>query len=173
MRFFSGKGDSGFTTQYNGSKLPKDNQKLTIIGDIDEAVAFIGFAISSIEEKNLRQDMHKVQENLSYIMSVLSGDDRENHEEIISTSILWLEAKISTYGEGLDKPKSFIFPGKTTIGAVLDICRTIIRRAERSTVGYFRNNKNHNENILTYLNRLSSFFYVLQLYVDQKILPSF
>jgi cob(I)alamin adenosyltransferase len=169
MRLFSGKGDSGFTTLFDGKKIAKDHQILNIIGNIDEATAFIGLAISTIEHKNLRQDLCKSQEHLSNIMGVFSGSNRKNWEDEIEDSIKWLESKISFYGKGLDKPKSFTFPGETTEGAVLDICRTIIRRIERLAVGYHRKNQNPNTKILAYINRLSSFFYVLRRHVDEKI----
>jgi cob(I)alamin adenosyltransferase len=61
----------------------------------------------------------------------------------------------------------FILPGGTTESSMLHICRTIIRRAERSAVAL---SKQHeiNQNILMYLNRLSDLLFVLARVINKR-----
>ena len=103
-------------------------------------------------------------------MGVIAGENEtENINFDIGKSIEMLEDKISFYGRNLENPKSFTFPGKTIIGAVLDICRTITRKMERQAVVFFQTNPENDKKIIAYFNRLSSFFYILRRYVDTEI----
>ncbi|MCD6576733.1 MAG: cob(I)yrinic acid a,c-diamide adenosyltransferase [Anaerolineaceae bacterium] len=170
MWFFTGKGDSGVTHLYDGSKVKKDNPTLELIGAIDEVNAYIGLAMSFIGQPLIKKDLQIIQKTLSKIMGVISGASEPLIYKLdIGKSIKWLEGKIIYYGNELDNPKSFTFSGKTTAGAALDICRTVSRRMERRAVGYLRENPKIDTNILAYLNRLSSLFYILCLFVDEEI----
>ena len=170
MGFFTGKGDSGNTYLFDGSKVTKDNPTLDLIGTIDEVNAYIGLTISYIEQSELKKDLRSIQTTLSKVMGVIAGAAESSIDDFeIEKSTKWLEDKITFYGKELDNPKSFIFPGKTTIGAVLDVCRTISRKMERRAIGFFRENQEINKNILAYMNRLSSLFYILRLLIDKDI----
>jgi cob(I)alamin adenosyltransferase len=58
--------------------------------------------------------------------------------------------------------KSFFISGATKDGAVLDICRTLSRRAERRVVAAKEEGKiTISAETMTYLNRLSSLLYAL------------
>jgi cob(I)alamin adenosyltransferase len=170
MWFFTGNGDSGNTYLFDGSKITKDNPTLELIGIIDEVNAYIGLAISSIEQVELKRDLRIIQTNLSKVMGVIAGaTEPAIHEFDIEKSTEWLEDKMTFYGRELDNPKSFTFPGKTTTGAVLDICRATTRKMERRAVGFLHENSIIEKDILTYMNRLSSLFYILRLLVDEDI----
>ena len=168
MWFFTGKGDSGNTNLYDGSKVTKDNPTFDLIGTIDEVNAYIGLAISSNERFELKKDLQMIQTTLSKVMGVIAGASVSAINEFnVEKSIEWLEDKLTFYGRELDNPKSFTFPGKTTTGAALDICRAITRKMERRTVAFLRDNPRIDKNILAYMNRLSSFFYILRLLADK------
>ena len=170
MRFFTGEGDFGNTTLFDGSEVRKDNAILELFGIIDEVIACIGLAISIAEKPELKKALGEIQKNLSKIMGVIAGENEtENINFDIGKSIEMLEDKISFYGRNLENPKSFTFPGKTIIGAVLDICRTITRKMERQAVVFFQTNPENDKKIIAYFNRLSSFFYILRRYVDTEI----
>jgi len=170
MWFFTGKGDSGNTYLFDGSKVTKDNPTLDLIGTIDEVNAYIGLAISSIRQTELKRDLQMIQTTLSKIMGVIAGASEPVINGLeIGESIEWLEDRITFYGQKIDNPKCFTFPGKTTTGAVLDICRTASRKMERRAVGFLRKNQRIDKNILAYLNRLSSFFYILRLLIEKGL----
>lgn len=167
MRFFTGKGDSGYTNLFDGSEVRKDSAILNFIGIIDEVTAYIGFAISNIEQSGIRKDLRLIQKTLSGIMGVIGGGNNSLID--IKKSIKWLEKKIDFYGEELENPKSFTFPGETTPGAILDICRTITRKMERQAISFFHGDPNYEKNLLIYLNRLSSLLYILRRFVDTQV----
>ena len=170
MWFFTGNGDSGNTYLFDGSKITKDNPTLELIGTIDEVNAYIGLAISFIEQPDLKKDLLIIQTTLSKVMGVIAGAaESAIHEFDIEKSTEWLEDKMTFYGRGLVNPKSFTFPGKTTTGAALDICRAAARKMERRAVGFLHENPIIEKDILAYMNRLSSLFYILRLLVDKDV----
>jgi len=170
MWYFSGKGDSGNTFLYDGSEVTKNNPILDMIGIVDEVSAYVGLAISSIEQPGIKEDLRTIQISLSTVMGVIAGASEPIAEDInTGKSIRWLEDKIDFYGRELDNPKSFTFSGETEAGAVLDICRTMTRKMERRAVGISSENQKFDEKVLAYINRLSSFFYILRLFVDEGV----
>jgi len=141
-----------------------------MIGIVDEVSAYVGLAISSIEQPGIKEDLRTIQISLSTIMGVIAGASEPIAEDInTGKSIRWLEDKIDFYGRELDNPKSFTFSGETEAGAVLDICRTMTRKMERRAVGISSENQKFDEKVLAYINRLSSFFYILRLFVDEGV----
>jgi cob(I)alamin adenosyltransferase len=64
-------------------------------------------------------------------------------------------------------PKAFILPGDTPSGAALSLARAVVRRAERRVTELFTLKELNNEDLLRYLNRLSSLCFVLELVENQ------
>jgi cob(I)alamin adenosyltransferase len=64
-------------------------------------------------------------------------------------------------------PRQFIVPGDTPQGAMLDLARTVVRRAERRMVDLIHHGGVDNLELLRYLNRLSSLLFVLELHEIQ------
>ena len=73
---------------------------------------------------------------------------------------VYIEEEIDKYETKLDELRNFILPGGTKGAALLHICRTITRRAERMVVA-LNSTVNIGNNIIIFLNRLSDLFFVL------------
>ena len=103
-------------------------------------------------------------------MGFLAGVKIADLEEgtYLTRALEWLEDKINVYGDSIEDPKGFLFAGQSSAGASIDIARTVIRRAERHAARYFETVKDHRNEVLTYLNRLSSFLFILRLFIDHK-----
>ena len=86
----------------------------------------------------------------------------------LTNALEWLEDKIKVYGGCIDNPKGFLFAGRSSAGASIDIARTVVRRAERHAVRYFKTDEVLRNEVLTYLNRLSSFLFIFRLFIDDK-----
>ena len=71
-----------------------------------------------------------------------------------------LENIIDSCSEELEPLENFILPGGSSVAAIFHICRTICRRAERNIVDLSEEDE-VNEEIITYLNRLSDLFFIL------------
>ena len=56
--------------------------------------------------------------------------------------------------------RNFVLPGGSRISSRAQICRTVARRCERRVVT-LANEHDVDQNVLTYLNRLSDYFFVL------------
>jgi len=171
MWFFTGKGDAGDTNLFDGRRLPKSAPEFELIGALDEATAFIGLAISFSTDENVKNDLLAIQDDLSKFMGIVTGAGKSaiGDRFVAAEKVSWLENRIKFYGEPLDNPHSFIYAGKTSCGAAIDVARTVIRRAERTFTRLFSENVSAVEN-LAYINRLSSFLFNLRLFVDKDFI---
>jgi cob(I)alamin adenosyltransferase len=78
---------------------------------------------------------------------------------VTSVEVTQLEREIDAMNSGLPVLRSFVLPGGTEINAILHVCRTVCRRAERLCVTLARE-ESAPEYALQYLNRLSDAFFV-------------
>ncbi|HET9811831.1 MAG TPA: ATP:cob(I)alamin adenosyltransferase, partial [Sphingomicrobium sp.] len=78
-----------------------------------------------------------------------------------------LEREIDAMNADLDALQSFILPGGSIGVAALHLARTVVRRAERSTVA-LSEAEQVNPNALAYLNRLSDHLFVAARHVAAK-----
>jgi cob(I)alamin adenosyltransferase len=69
----------------------------------------------------------------------------------------------------VELPRQFVLPGETQASAALDLARAVVRRAERQAVHLFRAKVVTNEQIVAYLNRLSSLLFVLARLVEAEL----
>jgi len=78
-----------------------------------------------------------------------------------------IERSIDDFESELPPISYFILPGGSTESSLFHICRTVIRRAERSAVALSKEQK-INQDILTYLNRLSDLLFVLARVTNKR-----
>ena len=90
-----------------------------------------------------------------------SGEDRDKEQYERS-----MHDRLGKLGSQLDELKNFILPGGSKGAALLHICRTISRRAEREVVA-LKNVEQIGQNIVIFLNRLSDLFFVLSRFENK------
>lgn len=169
MWYFTGKGDEGEANLFDGRRLPKSSLVFDLIGTLDEATAQIGLAVSLEGDDFVKQDLESVQDDLSKLMGVIAGAGKA----VIAgrfdpvEKVQWLENHITTYSKNIDNPGAFIYAGTTVSGAAVDVARTVIRKAER-LFDQWKPQDGGLDDYQAYLNRLSSFLYVLRLFVDNR-----
>jgi len=167
MRFFSGKGDDGKSSILGGKRIDKNAPVFELLGTLDELSASLGMAISFCEDgQEIRADLRHIQEILSDLMGSVAGADVAEFD--FAETLRWVEDRISYYGKGQEMPAQFVFPGRTSAGAALDLARTIARRAERSAVRYSKESGKIQPVFLKTQNRLSSLFFVMRLFLDKS-----
>jgi cob(I)alamin adenosyltransferase len=170
MWFFSGKGDQGNTRLFDGQERAKSDTVFELIGALDEATACLGLSISFCADGEMKADLAEIQDMLSKFMGLIAGAGsaviagRFNLDEAIG----WTEERIKYYGQGLANPSAFIYAGKSSLGAAIDLARTVIRRSERIGVRFSQEHPDFDRTFLVLLNRLSSFFFILRLYADEE-----
>jgi cob(I)alamin adenosyltransferase len=165
MKIYTKTGDSGETGLFGGERVSKNTIRIEAYGTIDELNAFIGLTIIEVSDKSVKDLLQKIQNWLFSIGADLATPDNEKTKKlnVFRTSeeyYRYIEKEIDKYESKLDKLGNFILPGGTKGAALLHICRTITRRAERMVVALNSTVKIGN-NIIIFLNRLSDLFFVL------------
>ncbi len=155
MTIYTRKGDKGKTCLFClGDLVSKSSLKVEILGTMDEINSFLGLVIAFSEGKVLF--LKEIQKNLFTIGSILAGA----RLKFTKNKIKKLEKEIDEIEKILPKLKNFLLPGGSKIGALLFITRAKVREGERLTVKLNEEEK-INPQILAYLNRLSSYLFVL------------
>jgi cob(I)alamin adenosyltransferase len=168
MKIYTKTGDKGETGLFGGERVSKNSLRIEAYGTIDELNAFLGLAVLEVSDTSVKDILQKIQNQLFTVGSDLSTPETEknkklNIERTPEDFYLSAEKIIDEYDSKLDELKNFILPGGTKGAALLHICRTITRRAERQVVALDSMVKIGN-NIIIFLNRLSDLFFVLARY---------
>ena len=165
MKIYTKTGDSGETGLFGGERVSKNTIRIEAYGTIDELNAFIGLTIIEVSDKSVKDLLQKIQNWLFSLGADLATPDDEKTKKLNvfrtpEEYYLYLEKEIDKYESKLDELRNFVLPGGTKGAALLHICRTITRRAERKVVALNSTVKIGN-NIIIFLNRLSDLFFVL------------
>jgi len=159
--FYTGKGDKG-VSNVGTKKVPKDSPIIEALGDCDELNSLLGVVRSSVADRELNRKLVSVQENLFIIQARIAWLMFPEHDspQMTEEKIRAMEKEIEKMEEEIAPERGFIIPGENTTASWLDFTRAVSRRVERSVV---KVNKEHKlpEELLTYLNRLSSYLYAL------------
>lgn len=161
-------GDQGKTFLFSNEKVDKDSARIEAIGSLDELNSFIGLARSCIDDKELNDVLKRIQQQVFAIGSdIATSIGTKKVYRVAEKEVEEVEVLIDKYNNGLPKLKNFILPSGSYIGSVLQVCRSVCRRAERRVVAL---NKEEEVNVktITFLNRLSDFFFVIARYVNMK-----
>jgi len=152
-------GDSGKTRLFC-EETTKDSQRVDAYGDIDELNSLIGLTRARMDDKEIDKILKEVQADLFVIGSDLAK--AANIKKAITTKemVAKLESAVHEIEDDLPALTKFILPSGTPAAALLHVCRTTCRRAERKVVALKRN-EIVNEEIVKYLNRLSTLLFDL------------
>ena len=170
MKIYSKKGDKGKTSLIGGKIVDKHNLSVDAYGTIDELNSFIGLLKDYVEDKKIKEVLHNIQLKLFSVGSILASAGDNNFSEKVSIEkkdIEDIESNIDNMNEHLPKLKNFIIPGGHKISSYCHVCRSICRRAERR-ISELNNLYNINPYILSYINRLSDFFFVLSRHIKHS-----
>lgn len=156
-RIYTRTGDRGSTGLSDGSRIDKDHPRIEAIGDIDELNSVLGLLLSHDLPKDIRHSLGDVQQTLFDIGGELSMPTaRALSEEPVAR----LEQQLEMYNATLTPLREFILPGSTEASARCHLARAVCRRAERHVVA-LSHGEPVNENVLSYLNRLSDLLFVI------------
>jgi cob(I)alamin adenosyltransferase len=168
-KFFTNKGDDG-KVRIGNKVYSKNDAIFYALGDLDELNSLIGLAKNYLG-KNLNKKLFQIQEDLFLIQAILAEryflkNFKRNFPE---ERILNLEKEIEKIEKIVEPINKFIIPGSNKNSAWLDYLRSIARRVERSLIFLDSKKKILPNEIIAYINRLSSYFYTLaRLSAHQK-----
>ena len=156
-RIYTRTGDDGSTGLGDGSRVPKDAQRVNAYGTVDEANSALGVLLAVALPDEVRALLTTVQHQLFDLGGELCIP---GHAAIQAADIDALERQLDQYNADLPALKEFILPAGGEAAARCHLARTIVRRAERETVTLARQEPVRAE-ALHYLNRLSDLLFVL------------
>lgn len=164
-------GDDGTTALFGGRRVKKDAPRVEAYGAVDELNSAIGVAVSVMRRRRLVKTLQEIQNELFNIGSELASAGARRAEVAAlftqaQKKIASLEKLTDEYDAKLPALRTFILPGGSQAGALLHLCRTVCRRAERAVVTLGRKEKVRPE-IGAYLNRLSDLLFALARYENR------
>tara|TARA_B100001287_G_scaffold272378_1_gene273975 strand:+ start:609 stop:1145 length:537 start_codon:yes stop_codon:yes gene_type:complete len=167
MKIYTKKGDSGHTSLIDGQIVNKHNLSVDAYGTVDELNSFLGLLKDYIKDETIKDILNNIQPKLFSIGSILAtGKNQDIMEKvkIEKKDVKYIEFHIDSMNNELPELKNFIIPGGHKISSYSHVCRSICRRAERR-ISELNNEQSVDPNILSYINRLSDFFFVLSRYL--------
>lgn len=157
-------GDKGKTSLLGGTRVPKTHIRLESYGTVDELNSFTGWLICAMEDEETRRFLSFVQHKLFTVGSYLATETEAlapKAASIISEDdISRIEHEIDALDSSLPKLTRFILPGGNEAASRAHICRSVCRRAERR-IYQVSQEYPVDQNITTFVNRLSDYFFVL------------
>ncbi|MGH8745299.1 MAG: cob(I)yrinic acid a,c-diamide adenosyltransferase, partial [Burkholderiales bacterium] len=144
-------GDAGETGLGDGARVPKDDARIRVLGDIDELNSALGVVLAEELPDSLRAAFEQVQHDLFD----LGGETSiPGYEMVVEAHVARLDAWLEDWNAELPPLKEFILPGGSHAAAAAHLARAVCRRAERSLVALGRRDA-VGERARQYLNRLS------------------
>ena len=165
MKIYTKKGDGGNTSLMNGVSISKADDRIELLGTIDELNSHLGLA-KVLADGDLCDRLSQIQRNLMKIMSGIADpknlDFRFGKEEVLA-----LEEEIDRMENAFPRSKEFVLYGGCEQSARLDVARAVARRAERrfrKVSQYF----SADAAAVSYINRLSDFLFMSARFADYK-----
>ena len=164
-RFYTRSGDDGYTGLLGEGRVPKYHPVTEAVGAVDEASAALGLARAACRLEHSRVLILAVQRDLYLLMAETAAtpDNAASFRKIEAERVAWLEQQTDELSSQVEMPADFILPGDSPAGAALALARTVVRRAERRLATLLHGGMIENQDLLRYLNRLSSLCFVLEL----------
>ena len=173
FKIYTKTGDLGKTSLIGGTKVPKSHLRIETYGTVDELNSSIGLLGDLLTDLHSKIILREIQDRLFTIGSSLACDPEKAPQmkipDLKDVDILLLEREIDAMQELLPAMKSFILPGGHVTVSTAHITRCVCRRAERLTVNMQEHELFVDPLVISYLNRLSDYLFVLARYAGHLL----
>lgn len=170
MKVYTKTGDKGTTALFGGTRVPKHHIRIESYGTVDELNSHLGLIRDQQINAHYKQIIERIQDRLFTLGAILAtdpekwtlknGKERLNIPKITENDVELLENEIDSMESELEPMTHFVLPGGHTTVSYCHIARCVCRRAERLSV-HLHEIEPTDEMVLTYLNRLSDYLFVL------------
>ena len=164
-------GDKGLTSLVGGQRVPKYSLRLDAYGSLDEFSAFLGHlaALSECDGEIGRQlcSVQNMLFNLGAYLATMPEHTDNNVTGLHDEDVAEIESWIDDLDSKLPPLRYVILPGGCEAAARAGIARTVCRRAERRILELAAE-EYVSPLLLSYINRLSDYLFVLGRYFNQK-----
>ncbi len=172
MKIYTKAGDDGTTGLLGSGRVSKDDPRIDAYGTVDELNALLGVARSAGGlDADLDAMLARVQDELFAVGAALADPNPAGrfHNAVSGDLAGRLEAAIDRLEADLPPLTRFILPGGSPAASQIHLARTVCRRAERLVVHLGRQpGVDVPSDLVTYLNRLSDFLFVLARAVNHR-----
>jgi cob(I)alamin adenosyltransferase len=175
MKIYTRKGDDGTTGLLFGGRVRKDAPQPAAYGAVDEAQAFVGLArAETVRGSAFNAMLTHIERDLWVAMSELAAAPESRSKLVAGQSLVTadmvghLEKLIDEVSAQFEPPTEFVVPGQNRVAALLDVARTVVRRAEREAIGAI----DDGSHALAYLNRLSDLLWTLARWQEGEALTT-
>jgi len=174
-KVYTRTGDDGTTGLLYGGRVRKDSELPTAYGAVDEAQAVLGLVRAEAGPGTELADVIVAIERDLYVLMAELATLPENRSKlkpgtsaVTEAMVTALERQIDATSERFEPPTEFVVPGETKVAALLDVARTVVRRAERHALVAAPSPSL----TVTYLNRLSDLLWTLARWQEGHSLSS-
>lgn len=174
-KIYTKKGDKGTTNIHGGEVVEKDCARIEANGTLDELNSLIGVirAFNNADanrDSQLEDFLAAVQKVFMPMMSLVAtpSSRREQNPCVFDASITAdCENLVDALQRELQERNRFVHPGGTVVASLLQLARTVARRAERRLWTLHKEDPLPDE-ITMFINRLSDAFFILGRYHNQR-----
>lgn len=161
---YTKSGDQGITGLRDGQRVPKDDPRIEVNGEIDELNSLLGMVRASFQpvrpdEDGIRKIQLMLMDMMSWIATLPSSCSPDFHQD--------LDNLTKTLEQRMDELSAkgnfqFVVPGDIPAKAILHVARSRTRTVERRLWSLNRTYP-INPGILRFFNRLSDYLFVLSV----------
>lgn len=165
---YTRRGDKGETSLNGPKRVAKDSPRVEAYGSIDELNSILGVVISLSEDVETSKSLREIQ-GMLFVAGADSATEYGGSIDVPRISgadILRLEKMTDALPGRLPTLRNFILPGGSPVGAYLQLCRAVCRRAERRLLTASRTER-MNPELLPFFNRLSSCLFNLSRWTNK------
>jgi cob(I)alamin adenosyltransferase len=174
---YTGKGDGGTTKTFgcDQQRISKSSELPEALGTLDELNSFLGLckvkAANGADPKfvvgkrtyRTSAVLADIQQTLFIMQAEVAGADKK----IGKAKVTQVELLVNTLEKLMPPITTFSIAGGTELSAMIDVARTLSRRAERRLVGVAEAGlRKISPNTKAYANRLSSLLFALSRYAN-------
>ena len=168
VKIYTKTGDDGTTGLIGNKRVSKSSPRIMAYGAVDEINSSLGIVLSSSLDKDIRDLLVKIQNDLFVLGADLANPDMKNTTSRITEDMAhFLEEHIDRLEKELSPITYFILPGGDSIASQVHLARTISRRAETHIV-YLSQKEQINKTCQIYINRLSDLLFVIARVINKR-----
>ena len=169
MSITTKNGDGGMTTLIKTKNVPKCDERIQLLGNMDELTSHLGLVKSSVCVPEVKAFLNDIQNTLITVMAGIAEPHNIKYH-LKESEVKKLEEEMERMTGLFSMPEGWILPGANPLSAQTDIARTVARRCERHlssvTIKY-----GSDKMTKQYVNRLSDYLFTLARYLETACVP--
>jgi cob(I)alamin adenosyltransferase len=165
VKIYTRTGDDGTTGLLYGGRVAKSAPAIEANGAVDEAQATLGLVRAESEPGSELHEMVVALERDLWVLMAEVATAADNRRKLVAGKNAVTRAMVDALEQRIDSltgrfvmPTEFVVPGANRISALLDVSRTVVRRAERLVVAH---PPAPDSLVGEYLNRLSDLLWAM------------